>query len=101
MTAIPLAASALTYFVVNSGLVAAAIALSNRASLLATWTPAFVRTMPAYLIAAGAGAAIPMLLAREVWLLAPFALIPIACHLAYAAWFRRLAPRGATAPALL
>lgn len=44
----PLAAAATTYFLLNSGLVAAAIALETHRSLAASWTSSLSWTMPSY-----------------------------------------------------
>jgi hypothetical protein len=62
-----------------------------------------MRTAPAYLAAAGAGLLTQMLVAQQSLVLLPAAaLVVLACHAAYATWFRQIAERraSATAPAL-
>ncbi len=99
-TAIPLAVAAAGYFAVNSGLVAAAIALSNKAEAGQAWSY-LVRTAPAFLVAAGAAIVMQLLVSREAYLFVPGAITPVlVCYFAYAAWFRRVAdsdPSPATA----
>ena len=91
-TIVPLALAAAAYFAVNTGLVAAAIAVSTSQAPVRTWQDDFARTAPALLVAAGAGIVLQLLLTREMYLLVPVAAVPLVmCHVAYAAWFRRLA----------
>lgn len=93
-TLVPLALAAAAYFAVNTGLVAAAIALSTRQAPARLWQHDFARTAPALLVAAGAGIVLQLLLTREMYLLVPVAAVPLVIsHVAYAAWFRRLAER--------
>ena len=90
-TALPLIIAALGYFAVNTGLVAAVIALSSGRASVPAWTQ-FARTAPALLIAAGAAIVIQLLAARDAYLFMPGAMTPIlVCYFAYAAWFRRIA----------
>jgi hypothetical protein len=99
-TAIPLAFAAAGYFAVNTSLVLGAIALSSgiasrRAGLY------FVRTAPAFLVAAGAAIVMQILVSREAYLFVPGAITPVlVCYFGYAAWFQRVAENDpATAPA--
>ena len=91
-TVVPLAMSALGYFLVNTGLVAAAIGLSAAGPMGAPSWSRFARTAPAALIAAAAAIVMQMLVAREAYLFMPSAVTPIlVCYFSYAAWFRRCA----------
>ena len=90
-TLVPLAMAAVVYFALNTGLVATAIALSTGASVVGVWQGHFVRAAPSYLVAATAVAALDVVMGPQAYLVLPAAAVPmIACHLAYAAWFRRL-----------
>jgi hypothetical protein len=99
-TAIPLAFAAAAYFAVNTGLVLGAIALSQGVASPRVWIY-FVRTAPAFLIAAGAAIVMQILVSREAYLFVPGAITPVlVCYFAYAAWFQRVADGDATlAPA--
>jgi hypothetical protein len=90
---VPLIAAAVPYFAINTGLVAAAIALSNGTSPMRTWQQSFLATAPSVFAAAGVVAAIEIVMTRDAYTLLVATAVPMAlCHLAYAAWFRRLAP---------
>jgi hypothetical protein len=90
-TAIPLALAAAGYFAVNTGLVIGAIALSSGIASRRVGTY-FVRTAPAFLIAAGAAIVMQILVSREAYLFVPGAMTPVlVCYFAYAAWFQRVA----------
>jgi hypothetical protein len=92
-TALPLTIAALGYLAVNTGLVAAVIALSAGRASVPAWSQ-FVRTAPALLIAAGAAVVMQLLAARQAYLFMPGAMTPIlVCYFGYAAWFRRIADR--------
>jgi hypothetical protein len=52
----PLVAAATVYFLLNTGLVATAIALSTRSSLVATWHNNFLWSAPSYFVGAGTAA---------------------------------------------
>jgi hypothetical protein len=100
-TAVPLAAAAVGYFAVNTGLVAVAIVLSNDASDAPAWS-SFARTAPAFVVAAGAAIVMQILLRHEAYLFVPGAVTPIlVCYFSYAAWFRRIAESDSSgSPAL-
>jgi hypothetical protein len=98
-TVLPLAGAAVVYFAVNTALVATAITLASGAPLPALWQGHFVRTAPGYLAAASVVATLELLMRPEVYLMLPSAVVPmILCHLAYAAWFRRLAEQQQAQP---
>ena len=90
-TAIPLAFAAAAYFAVNTGLVLGAIALSNGVASRRAWVY-FVRTAPAFLVAAGAAIVMQILVSREAYLFVPGAVTPVlVCYFGYGAWFQRVA----------
>src|SRR2546428_13608544 len=68
----PLVAAIATYFVVNTGLVAGAIALSTGRSVWAVWRDDFLWSSTSFTVAgtAGAGAAI-LINRREQWISVP------------------------------
>jgi hypothetical protein len=89
----PLVAAAVPYFAINSGLVAAAIALSSGTSPVRCWRQHFLSTAPSVFAAAAIVAGIEIMMTSDAYLLLVATAVPMAlCHLAYAAWFRRLAP---------
>jgi hypothetical protein len=90
-TAIPLAFAAAGYFAVNTGLVLGAIALSNGIASRRACVY-FVRTAPAFVIAAGAAIVMQILVSREAYLFLPGAITPVlVCYFGYGAWFQRVA----------
>jgi diguanylate cyclase (GGDEF)-like protein len=70
-------AAALIYFVLNTGLVAMAIALTSRQSFLRVWLDHFFWTWPGYLLGAGVAGGVVSGLNRSPMLLLPFAVIPL------------------------
>lgn len=89
---LPLAVAAVIYFAVNSGLIAAAIALSSGVSPLECWQQNFLRTAPSCLAAAGIVASLQLAMSPDGYVLLLAAAVPLAvCHLAHAQWFRRVA----------
>lgn len=100
-TVLPLAAAAIPYFAINSGLIAGAIALSSGASPSALWQQTFLRTAPGFLATAAAVAFMHSLVTREALLLLPAIALPmLVCHLAYAYWFRQMAEDAPAVQAL-
>jgi hypothetical protein len=88
---LPLVAAAVPYFAINTGLVAAAIALSSGVSPVRCWTQNFLSTAPSFFAAAAVVAGIEIAMTRDAYFLLASAALPTAlCHLAYAAWFRKL-----------
>jgi hypothetical protein len=88
---LPLAAAAVPYFLINSGLVAAAIALSNGTSPVRLWSQHFLSTAPSVFAAAAVVAGIEIAMTRDAYMLLASAAIPMAiCHFVYSVWFRRL-----------
>lgn len=87
---LPLVAAAVPYFAINSGLVAAAIAMSNRTSTLRCWSQSFLSTAPGVVAAAVVVAGIEVAMTPDAYVLLIATAVPMAlCHLAYSAWFRR------------
>jgi hypothetical protein len=94
---LPLIVAAVPYFAINTGLVAAAIALSNGTSPVRVWTQNFLSTSPTVFVAAAVVAGIEVAMTPDAYVLLIAAAVPMAlCHLAYSVWFRRMA---ATNPA--
>lgn len=97
---IALAAAAAVYFVINTGLVAGAIAVSGRLPALQCWRQNFLCTAPAYLLAGVGVAVLQLLVSSGRLVLLPAAGAPMLVgYLAYAYWFRQTGDRT-PAPAL-
>jgi hypothetical protein len=97
---IALAVAAAVYFVINSGLVAGAIALSTGTAPARCWQQNFLCTAPAYVLGGVGVAALQPMATSEALLLFEAAAMPmLVVYLAYAYWFRQAAARLA-APAL-
>jgi diguanylate cyclase (GGDEF)-like protein/putative nucleotidyltransferase with HDIG domain len=73
----PLVGAATTYFLLNTGLIAAAIALSSRLPLLTTWYTNFLWSAPSYFVGAGAAALAVWTINRVGFWLAPLTFAPI------------------------
>ena len=94
---LPLAAAAVPYFLINSGLVAAAIALSNGTSPARCWTESFLSTAPSVFAAVAVVSSVEVAMSPDAYILLVATAVPMAlCHIAYLVRFRRLA---ATNPA--
>jgi PAS domain S-box-containing protein len=76
-TLAPLSAAGMTYFVVNSGLVAGAIGLSGSVSPARAWYREFFWSAPSYFLAAGVAAVVALILANDAYVLLPLAAAPI------------------------
>ncbi len=81
---IPLVAAALVYFVVNSALIATAIALSTRQKPGEVWHDNFLWSSPAYFFGALTAAALAIIIDRVGLWLVPLAGLPI--YLSYRAY---------------
>lgn len=87
--AAPLLAASVPYFAINSGLVAAAIALSSGTSILRCWR-SLAGTGPSVFAGAGIVAAVQLVIGSDPYVLLGLVAVPAAlCHAAYAAWYRR------------
>ena len=76
-TLVPLAATTLTYFLVNTGLVATAIGLSNGLSPFRAWYWEFFWSAPSYFLSGAAAGVVGLILIHEQYLLLPSALVPL------------------------
>ena len=91
-TVVPLALCAVIYFALNTGLVALAIALSQRMPPVHSWWRDYARTAPAYFVAAACAMTVQLLLLEQLYVIVPAAVVPaLACYAGYAFWFRHLA----------
>ncbi len=81
--AAPLAGAVLTYFLVNSGLVAAAVALSTSQPVLHVWQHNFLWSGPSYFVSAGVAILIVEAIAHQMWAFLPLA--ALAAYLTYRA----------------
>jgi signal transduction histidine kinase/ActR/RegA family two-component response regulator len=89
---VPIAAAIATYFVVNTGLVAAAIALSTDRHVWKVWRDDFLWSGMSFMVAGGAGAAAAMVIARgEPWKAALIAVPVYVTYRTYRLFVRRLA----------
>ena len=73
----PLVAAATVYFLLNTSLVAAAIALSTRQSIAKTWHNNFLWSAPSYFVGAGTAALASLLVAHAGYWVAPFTFAPL------------------------
>ena len=74
----PLAGAALTYFVINTGLIAGAIGLATHQPGFAVWTQNFLWSAPSYFVGAGAALAAKwMFVGSGMWWLALLLAAPI------------------------
>jgi diguanylate cyclase (GGDEF)-like protein/putative nucleotidyltransferase with HDIG domain len=74
----PLAGAAIAYFLLNTGLIATAIALSQREPLVATWHANFLWSAPSYFVGAfTAAAATAFVRNTTYWWLAPLIVAPL------------------------
>jgi diguanylate cyclase (GGDEF)-like protein/putative nucleotidyltransferase with HDIG domain len=73
----PLVGAATVYFLLNTGLVATAIALSTRASILVTWNSNFLWSAPSYFVGAGSAAFAAWFVTNAGYWVAPFTFAPL------------------------
>jgi diguanylate cyclase (GGDEF)-like protein/putative nucleotidyltransferase with HDIG domain len=73
----PLVGVATTYFVLNTGLVAAAIGLSTRQGILSTWHNNFLWSAPSYFVGAGSAALAASFIEHAGYWIAPLMYAPI------------------------
>ena len=73
----PLVASALAYYLVNTLIVATAVALAARQRVWHVWQTNFLWTAPSYFVGAGAAAAGAVLWTTSQWWLLPLAAAPV------------------------
>jgi len=73
----PLVGAATVYFLLNTGLIATAIALSSRNNILTTWHNNFLWSAPSYFVGAGTAALAASLVAHAGYWVAPFTFAPL------------------------
>ena len=73
----PVVASALAYYLVNTSIVATAVALANGRSVWSVWQSNFLWTAPSYYVGAGAAVAAAILWQTQQWWLLPLAVAPV------------------------
>jgi diguanylate cyclase (GGDEF)-like protein/putative nucleotidyltransferase with HDIG domain len=73
----PLVAAATVYFLLNTALVASAIALSTRESIARTWHNNFLWSAPSYFVGAGTAAVASLLVSHSGYWIAPFTFAPL------------------------
>jgi len=73
----PLVAAATVYFLLNTSLVAAAIALTARESITKTWHNNFLWSAPSYFVGAGTAALAALLVTHAGYWVAPFTFAPL------------------------
>ncbi len=73
----PLVGAATTYFLLNTGQIATAIALSTRESIAVTWNSNFLWTAPSYFVGAGTAAIASWLVAGFGPWVVPFTFAPV------------------------
>ncbi len=81
---IPLSAAAMTYFAVNTMLVAGAIALSSGVNTLREWNREFFWSAPAYFLSAAVAAMVALAITHGAYILLPLAASPL--YLSYRAY---------------
>lgn len=81
---VPLSAAAMTYFAVNTLLVAGAIALSSGASAMREWNREFFWSAPAYFLSAAVAAMVALIVTHGYYILLPLAASPL--YLSYRAY---------------
>ena len=73
----PLVGAATVYFLLNTGLVATAIALSTRTSIISTWHNNFLWSAPSYFVGAGSAALAASFVTHAGYWVAPFTFAPL------------------------
>ncbi len=86
-TVLPLVACALVYYLVNTSLVVAAIALSSVVSPMRAWNPEFWWSAPAYLLSAFIAMLVALSIVNGVAILLPVVASPL--YVCYRAYHRR------------
>lgn len=82
--AVPLSAAAMTYFMVNTALVAGAIGLSKAVSAAREWYREFFWSAPAYFLSAAVGGMIALIVRYDSYVLLPLAAAPL--YISYRAY---------------
>lgn len=83
-TVIPLSAAAVTYFLIQTTLVAGAIALTSAASATRSWHREFLWSAPSYFVSAVVAGMIAVFVLHEAYLMVPLAVVPL--YISYRAY---------------
>jgi PAS domain S-box-containing protein len=83
-TLLPLSATAIAYFVLNTVLVAQAVALSTSGSTGLAWRRDFLWSAPSYFVSAIVALIVAVVIRNEAYLLLPFAILPL--YISYRAY---------------
>jgi PAS domain S-box-containing protein len=83
-TLLPLSAAAMTYFTLNTGLVALAVALSTSRSPRSAWHREYLWSAPSYFGSAIVGLVVAIVILNEAYLLLPIAILPL--YISYRAY---------------
>jgi hypothetical protein len=86
-TLLPLMVCAITYFIVNTSLVVGAIAVTSSVSPVRAWNPEFLRSAPAYLVAALVAGLVALAITNGVVVLLPIVASPL--YVCYRSYHRR------------
>ena len=73
----PLVGAATVYFLLNTGLIATAIALSTRAKIITTWNNNFLWSAPSYFVGAGSAALAASFVSHAGYWVAPLTFAPL------------------------
>ena len=76
-TVVPLVAISAGYFLVNTGLVATAVGLTNRESPIRAWYREFFWSGPSYFLSGAAAGVISLIVANGAYILLPLAFVPL------------------------
>jgi PAS domain S-box-containing protein len=74
---VPLVALSAGYFLVNTGLVATAIGLTNRESPIRAWYREFLWSGPSYFLSGAAAGVVGLIITNDAYILLPLALVPL------------------------
>src|SRR5437763_10232138 len=77
MLARPLVGAATVYFLLNTGLIATAIALSTRTKIISTWNNNFLWSAPSYFVGAGSAALAASFVSHAGYWVAPLTFAPL------------------------
>jgi hypothetical protein len=86
-TLLPLMVCAITYFIVNTSLVVGAIAVTSSVSPARAWNPEFLRSAPAYVVAALVAGLVALAITNGVFALLPIVASPL--YVCYRGYHRR------------
>jgi len=86
---VPLVSISAGYFLVNTGLVATAIGLTNRESPLRAWYREFFWSAPSYFLSGAAAGVVGLIITNDAYILLPLAFVPL--YVSYRAYHLSLA----------